>query len=55
MAYGARLGWLIDAYSEKVWIYREGQDEPEELAKLAQLSGEDVLSGLVVDMARIWD
>ena len=55
MAYGTRLGWLIDAYSEKVWIYREGQDEPEELAKPDQLSGEDVLPGLVVDIARIWD
>ena len=55
MAYGARLGWLIDAYNEKVWIYREGQDEPEELDKPAELSGEDVLPGLVVDMSRIWD
>ena len=55
MAYGARLGWLIDAYSEKVWIYREGHDEPEELAKPDRLSGEDVLPGFVVDMARIWD
>ena len=55
MSYGARLGWLIDAYSEKVWIYREGHDEPEELAKPDQLSGEDVLPGFVVDMARIWD
>ena len=53
--HGARLGWLIDAYNEKVWIYREGQDEPEELAKPDQLSGEDVLPGLVVQMARIWD
>ena len=55
MAYGARLGWLIDAYSEQVWIYREGQDEPEELAKPDRLNGEDVLPGLVVDMACIWD
>ena len=55
MAHGARLGWLIDAYSEKVWIYREGRDAPEELAKPDQLSGEDVLPSLVVDMARIWD
>lgn len=54
MSYGARLGWLIDAYSETVWIYRLGQEEPEELDKPAQLSGEDVLPGLVVDMARIW-
>ena len=55
MSYGARLGWLIDAYDEKVWIYREGQDEPEELEKPDSLSGEDVLVGLVVDLARIWD
>ena len=55
MAYGARLSWLIDAYNEKVWIYREGQDEPEELDRPAELSGEDVLPGLTVDMSRIWD
>ena len=54
LAYGVRLGWLIDAYSETVWIYREGQDEPEELDKPAQLSGEDILPGLVVEMSRIW-
>ena len=54
MAYGARLGWLIDAYNDKVWIYREGQDEPEELNRPAELSGENVLPGLIVDMARIW-
>lgn len=55
MAYGARLGWLIDAYDDKVWIYREGQEEPEELNRPAQLSGETVLPGLIVNMARIWD
>ena len=55
MAYGARLGWLIDAYNEKVWIYREGRDEPEELDRPAELSGEDILPGLTVDMSRIWD
>ena len=55
MAYGARLGWLIDAYNDKVWIYREGQDEPEELNRPAELSGENVLPGLIVNMARIWD
>ena len=55
MTYGARLGWLIDAYNEKVWIYREGRDQPEELDRPDQLSGEDILPGLTVDMARIWD
>lgn len=53
MAYGARLGWLIDAYNDKVWIYREGQDEPEELDRPAELSGEAVLPGLIITMARI--
>ena len=55
MAYGARLGWLIDAYNEKVWIYRAGREEPEELERPDQLSGEDVLPGLVVEMGPIWD
>lgn len=54
MAYGARLGWLIDAYNERVWIYREGRDEPEELDKPTQLGGEDILPGLIVEMDRIW-
>lgn len=54
MVYGARLGWLIDAYNDKVWIYREGQNEPEELNRPAQLSGENVLPGLIINMARIW-
>ena len=54
MAYGARLGWLIDACNDKVWIYREGQDQPEEINRPAELSGENVLPGLIIDMARIW-
>ena len=54
LAYGARLGWLIDAYNETVWIYREGQEAPEELDKPTQLSGENILPGLIVEMSRIW-
>ena len=44
----------IDAYNETVWIYREGQNEPEELDKPTQLGGEDILPGLIVEMDRIW-
>ena len=55
MVYGARLGWLVDAYSERVWVYRAGRAEPEELERPDQLSGEDVLPGLIVDMGQIWD
>ena len=31
MANGVRLGWLLDAFEETVWVYREGQPEPERL------------------------
>ena len=54
MANGVRLGWLIDPYDALVWIYREGQDEPELLERPDTLSGEDVMVGLVVDLTRVW-
>ena len=54
MANGVRLGWLIDPYDALVWIYREGQDEPELLERPDTLSGEDVMVGLVVDLTRLW-
>ena len=53
--YGARLGWLIDRYDGQVWIYRAGQPEPETLERPQQLDGEDVLEGLVVDLAWLWE
>ena len=53
--YGTRLGWLIDRYEGQVWIYRAGQSEAERLERPAQLSGEDVLEGLVVDLAWLWE
>ena len=53
--YGARLGWLIDRYDGQVWIYRTGQPEPETLERPQQLDGEDVLEGLVVDLAWLWE
>lgn len=53
--YGARLGWLIDRYEGQVWIYRAGQSEAETLERPTQLSGEDVLEGLVVDVAWLWE
>ena len=53
--YGAQLGWLIDRYEGQVWIYRAGQSEAETLERPDQLSGEDVLEGLVVDLAWLWE
>ena len=54
IANGVRLGWLIDPYDALVWIYREGQAEPERLERPDTLSGEDVMIGLMVDLTRVW-
>ena len=51
---GVRLGWLIDPFSRKVWIYR-ANGEVVELDDPRELSGEDVCSGLVIDMSQVWD
>jgi len=54
MANGVRLGWLIDPYSEKVWIYRTGQaTEVIKGFKGKILSGEEVLSGLLLPLDKI--
>ena len=49
---GARLGWLIDPYNRRVYIYRAGQPEPELLENPATLDGEDVLPGFVFAVRR---
>ena len=54
MANGVRLGWLLDAFEETVWVYREGQPEPERLERPMTLSGESVMEGLSVDLSRVW-
>ncbi len=54
MSYGVQLGWLIDRRRGKAWIYRAGQDEPEELDRPPTLSGESVLEGFTLDCAKIW-
>ena len=50
---GVRLGWLIDPFARKVWIYR-ADGEVEELDDPPELLGEDVCKGLVIDMSRVW-
>ena len=54
MANGVRLGWLVDAFTDSVWVYREGQPEPERLERPLSLSGESVMEGLSVDLSRVW-
>jgi Uma2 family endonuclease len=49
---GLRLGWLIDPKNKRVEIYRHGQDV-EVLQSPTTLSGEDVLTGFVLDLRGI--
>ena len=56
MSAGARLGWLIDPFTDDgiAWIYRQGSSQPERLERPDSLSGEDVAEGLTVDLAKVW-
>ena len=49
---GVRLGWLLDAVTGLVEVYRPGR-EPEVLDRPATLAGEDVLPGFVLDLRGI--
>ncbi len=50
---GARLGWLIDPLEKQVFVYRPGEPV-EHLKAPATLSGEPVLAGFTLDLARVW-
>ncbi|MCC5634284.1 Uma2 family endonuclease [Nostoc sp. CHAB 5844] len=50
---GASLGWLIDPKTKQVGIYRAGQ-EIEILNNPEQLSGENVLSGFILNLKPIF-
>ncbi|MEG4274901.1 MULTISPECIES: Uma2 family endonuclease [unclassified Microcoleus] len=50
---GARLGWLIDPQNRRVEIYRQ-QAEVEISIDPAELSGQDVLPGFVLNLRRVW-
>ncbi|MEB3882432.1 Uma2 family endonuclease [Lyngbya sp. CCY1209] len=50
---GAKLGWLIDPQNRTAEIYRPGL-EVEVLSSPAEVSGEDVLPGFVLDLRRVW-
>ena len=51
---GCRLGWLINRKKREVEIYRPGRDV-EILQSPQTLSGEDVLPGFVLNLAKIWN
>jgi Uma2 family endonuclease len=50
---GALLGWLIDRKNQKVYVYSPNAPV-EVLDHPAQVSGEPVLPGFVLDMSKIW-
>ncbi|MEM8524028.1 MAG: Uma2 family endonuclease [Bacteroidota bacterium] len=54
MANGVRLGWLIDPYGEKVWIYRENQEtELIEGFDGKVLNGEEVMPGFELPLDKM--
>ena len=50
---GAKLGWLIDPQGKQAFVYREGQ-EVETVAEGGILSGEKLLPGFELSLARVW-
>ena len=53
MSCGVRLGWLIDSDTRQVEVYRHCQ-EKEVLKNPANLSGENIMPGLNIDLIEIW-
>ena len=51
---GVKLGWLINPDERKVEIYRYSRDT-EILDNPQTLRGEDIMSGLVVDLEEIFN
>jgi Uma2 family endonuclease len=53
MSNGVILGWLINRKTRRVEIYRQGQ-AVEVLESPAELSGEDILPGFVLNLRSLW-
>ena len=50
---GAQLGWLIDPFERKVYIYRSGA-AVECLLQPQSVSGEPVLPGFKLKLTKFW-
>lgn len=50
---GVRLGWLVDPLDQRIWVCRP-ETEPVLLERPTELSDDEVLPGLVVNLERIW-
>ncbi|MBC7449247.1 MAG: Uma2 family endonuclease [Hymenobacteraceae bacterium] len=53
LANGVRLGFLLDPATETAWVYRPGAEPTEVSGFDHTLSGEDVLSGFVLELRRL--
>jgi Uma2 family endonuclease len=54
VANGAQLGWLIDPFERKVYVYRPGAGA-EVLEDPESLPGEPLLRGFTLDVRALWD
>ena len=54
VANGAQLGWLIDPFEKKVYVYRP-RAEVEVLEDPETLSGGPLLRGFALDVRALWD
>ncbi|TDE12765.1 Uma2 family endonuclease [Dyadobacter psychrotolerans] len=50
---GCQLGWLIDRFEEKVYVYSEGNEISEYAGLDMQLSGEPLFPGFLLDLSAI--
>lgn len=50
---GVRLGWLVDPFDQRLWVYRPTA-EAVMLERPQEISDDEVLPGLVMDLRRIW-
>ena len=53
MANGAELGWLIDPFDKKIYVYRP-RITVEVLDNPGEISGEPLLKGFVLDVQSLW-
>ena len=54
MECGAQLGWLIDPYSRKLFVYRPNH-RTKILESPTSIHGDPVLAGFTLDLSDIWD
>jgi Uma2 family endonuclease len=53
IANGIQLGWLIDPYRKRVFLYRPGVEASIVAGK--RLEGQGPMEGFVLDLAAIWN